>query len=505
MIPTILNLPPKLDSIHSIRPPSLQGFSIPPLEVSFDDAPHETSLAQLSRKPCFKNAFLALKDIIYSFENFQDLDAAKALLSEFKEASTELSLCHIPIVHRFYFHIWHINKSANEHIHGDQWGEIHAFDDPCVFLKALKTTLRELLPLKILEELDRLESPINKAKTKSLSLNLSDLPQEYLELFDRYLVFFQDPANQCQEAIPNILEKIRITSPSWAQRKRTIQSACEEAHDHPLYSKSLFWVTGSNTHSLAGVLKAIDIDTFENTASLVPTGLLLKEGIAPLSGELGDGISEHGVNQNHLSGVLAEAYSGALMYAKQADFYFDKDESLAILFKYFSDLSKTSLEAITIQDLFKLKIFLIRAYEYAELPSESLVHIQARLSTWTTKDSLHLKPKSFLINDLIPFLKSCKRSTLSPELTSIISKKAEALIYGISEESDEMHALINRRIRGDVRLETSLKGPLKLGDHIDFAITSSKESASVLNSFLPFKVLSFEAGVYLLSRQGKTE
>lgn len=501
MIPVLLPPPPQLDIFSSIRPPCLQGFSLPPLEVSFDD----TSLVQLSKKPSFKNAFIALSEIISSFESSHDLDAAKALLSEFKEASTELSLAHIPIVHRFYFHIWHISKLTNENIHGDQWGEIHAFDDPCVLMKALKATLRELLPLKILEELNRLESPINKAKAKSLSLNPADLPQEYLELFDRYLIFFQDPSNQCQETITNILEKVRITSPSWAERKKAILNACEEAHDHPLYTRSLFWVTGSNTHSLAGVLKAIDIDTFENTASLIPTGMLLKEGIAPLSGELGDGISEHGVNQNHLSGVLAEAYSGALMYAKQSDFYFDKEESVASLFKFFSDLTKSSFEAITINELFKLKIFLIRAYEYGDLPEESLIHIQARLSTWITNDSLQLKAKSYLINDLIPFLKSCKRSILSPELSSIISKKAEALIYGISEESDEVQSFVNRRIRGDVRLETSLRGPLKLGDHIDFAITSSKESAGILNSFLPFKVLSFEAGLYLLSRQGKTE
>jgi hypothetical protein len=500
MLPTSLSF--KQDSLACIRPPNLQGFFFPPADFTFDvDPVTESNLSKLKSKQSFNHAFFAWRDICDELVKNGNVASTRIDILEFQEATLDLHILHIPIVHRLYFHIWRISKSISPEIEGDRWGEFHAFDDPEILLSSMKAVLLELLPLRIQEDLTRLESPIRKAKSHSLE----EITDEYKKLFERYLLFFENPASNCHESIEAILEKIRVESPSWARRKESITGSCLEAHKHPLFNKSLFWLTGSSTHSLAGVLKSSELPSCDYTPSLIPTGMLLKEGITPLSGELGDGISQNGVNMKHLSGVLAEAHIGAFSYATQSAFYFDKDLAISTLLEMLKSFSEAHISSLSCTDFSRLKIALIRAFEYADLPSESLVFIKFKLSQLATSDELQAKAKTYLIDDLLPFISKLHKTPLRPEIEAIVSSRASALIYGISEESEENSSLINRRITGDVKGETSLKGPLKLGSCVDFAITSCEIARLILNRILPFEVLSLDAGRYLLSRQGKED
>lgn len=477
----------------------LASFSEP---VSFEEVTPEASQFEiLASEQTFKNAYFTFQCIINEFESSLSLETLRDKLHEFHLSSTTLTISDIPVIHRLYFHIWDLSVKKDPSIHGDRWGEIHAYDDQGILHEALKKTAFELYYLKIQEALTRFESPIRKAKTGSLSHNPQHLSKEYLELFERFLEFFEDPKKDTADSFNDILSSIRIESPSWMRKKTHIIRSCVEARMHPLYNKPLFWVTGSSTHSLVGVFKAREHAFTYYKPSLVPTGMLLKHDIVPLSGELGDGITTRGVNQEHLSGVLAEAYKGALMYACINSFYFDRHQATTSFEDSFrSFLSLKPSKDLTTQ-LDRLKIKLIRAVSYGHLPADSIPAIKAELLAWASAHHLDLKT----LEAFIGLLDTIKKEDLPSELEELIDTKAEPLLYGISSFSEESEDLINRRIKGDVRLETSLRGPLALGNLVDIAITSNPQAAKMLNTLLPFPVLSFDAGKYLLSRQGKTD
>lgn len=72
--------------------------------------------------------------------------------------------------------------------------------------------------------------------------------------------------------------------------------------------RNLKWMTGSNGHyALPGLTHTND--------TLIPTGKLITQRIAPLGGELGNGVSPDGVNQLGLSGVGPEFSATAWKYA----------------------------------------------------------------------------------------------------------------------------------------------------------------------------------------------
>lgn len=494
---SLINTAPKQTSLDSIRPCDLPTFDFSLSTTIISDKKNDINLEKLQTSPCYTYAYNAIFDLITSFEIDLNIDKARLFLEIFHKSVSTLLIHEDLIINRLYFYIWHFSKMKNSSIEGDRWGEFHAFDDPEILLISLKAVSIELLAAKIEEELNRIESPIRKIKNKKLSAK--DFTEEYQKLFDRYLIFFQNPVGMSDVAIDTIFEKIRLESPSWAKKKENISKSCLEAHQHPLFGKSLFWITGSSNHSLVGVIKGAELTSCDFTPSLIPTGLLLKQNIAPLSGELGDGITESGVNQKHLSGVAAPFYKEAVIYSLRSSFYFSKDKAKSKLDQLLLDLFKTPPETISLSDLYKLKIALIRVFEYTDISEEFITLVYSQLHSWIVANTIEMKCQSYLKDDLFPYLEKFKKTFPLPMIQSIIESKAHPLIYGMSEENP---SLINRRIKSDVPGEIALKGPLKLSEKsIDFAITSDSTSSFILNKILPFPVLSFEAGCYLLQQQ----
>lgn len=505
MFPLSLSIPAPLFQLEALRPEPLSFAAKPDSDLFVGEELKSTNLDKLKSLKSYTHAHKAFQDILETLKTDENIQTAQSALTEFHEASADLLLDDIPICHKLYYHIWNFSHQKDPAIHGDHWGEIHAFEDLDILIKSMQAVSFQLFTRRISEQVDRLDSPIRKARSDILDDSMIALSAEYTDLIDRFMIFLKDPSSDSGESMSQILAKIRVDSPSWAKRKKHIVSSCEEAHRHPLINKPLFWITGSNSHSLAGVMHAKELAEFDHTPSLIPTGVLLSSGIAPLSGELGDGITEKGVNQKHLSGVLAEAFEGAVSYALNSELYFDKKLSTTALFELISELNHKKFETIALADLLRCKCLLIRAYQFGDLADESFLIIKATLTTWYNANKLSPQCQLYMEKDFLPFLQNIKKMTISANLASIVAKKASPLLYGISCESDEVSEKINRRIRGDVRLETSLRGPLQLGDLVDFAISSDPEAASILNEILKYKVLSFDAGRYLLSRQNRVD
>ena len=74
--------------------------------------------------------------------------------------------------------------------------------------------------------------------------------------------------------------------------------------------KPITWATGSDGRYIFLMLP-------KTNYCLVPTGELLRLGLAPICGELDNGASLFGVNQHHLSGVPAECFDTAVTYVKR--------------------------------------------------------------------------------------------------------------------------------------------------------------------------------------------
>lgn len=75
------------------------------------------------------------------------------------------------------------------------------------------------------------------------------------------------------------------------------------------------WVSGSSSASLIGIDDVSTSRLTNQKHALVPTGMLLENGVTPLTGELEWGIASNGVNQRCLSGVPPNFAAKAVGYA----------------------------------------------------------------------------------------------------------------------------------------------------------------------------------------------
>jgi hypothetical protein len=111
--------------------------------------------------------------------------------------------------------------------------------------------------------------------------------------------------------------------------------------------------------------------------------------------------------------------------------------------------------------------------------------------------------KTYIACELLPLMETLKPAFLSAKEAELIYGKAHPLILGISKLTDEISDKITV-VRGtDIRGETSIRGPLFLGEHIDFIITSAESLEAVkelLQESVPYPILSYEEALYLLAK-----
>jgi hypothetical protein len=271
-----------------------------------------------------------------------------------------------------------------------------------------------------------------------------------------------------------------------------------EAEAHPLYGKSLGFLTGTTTQAAPGIAKR---------SALVPTGMLLKEHEAPICGEVASGISKRGINQKHLSFVEADFYPTALEYALNQNFVFSKEKALSELSESMRSFLLQKPHKSTMDLLICLKLKLIRATLYADLPKESISIIKAEIKAALSTKDFDEECRHFIENDILTCIDALSSKVISPKELELIYGKAHPLIFGISTLTDEIADKI-KVVRGvDIRGETSIEGPLKLGEHIDFMIVADESFEIVKELFedkVPYPILSYQAALYLLAKAPKT-
>lgn len=134
------------------------------------------------------------------------------------------------------------------------------------------------------------------------------------------------------------------------------------------------WVTGSSSASLIGIE---EYATKCGDPALVPTGRLLRDhNIVPLTGECGFGLSKNGINNEHLSGVLAYNFVSAFSYAKEAlKWTFNKKETLERLATTVDSFG--SPKDIFYFSINEIKVPILRLLQYGELTQEEHQRVEA--------------------------------------------------------------------------------------------------------------------------------
>jgi len=164
--------------------------------------------------------------------------------------------------------------------------------------------------------------------------------------------------------------------------------------------------------------------------------------------------------------------------------------------------SKSSMDL-----LIALKLRLIRAILFADLPKESISVIKAQITSALSTHGFDEECRHFIENDILPCFETLSSKVLSSKELELIYGKAHPLIFGISTLSDGIADKI-KVVRGaDIRGETSIEGPLKLGDDIDFIIVADEMLDIIKELFedkVPYPILSYQAALYLLAKAPRT-
>lgn len=473
------------------------------IETSFDEglkttlfSPQPDPFKKLEKENTLENAVSALFFIKDSL-NTESLEQICHYFEKLHVSTLSLKVHGMPINHRVFEYVYQVAKKTDAGVGGERWGEIHAFDDLKRLDNAIDLAAQEILTFFLFEQFKRFESPI--AKVKNRTFEEAKLTPENKKAIDEFLaVFEKDPSKIRHLSLEERLHLIRIESPNFPSYKKKVIGAVTSARMHPLSrEETLFALTGTTTQAALGIKKH---------GGLIPTGKLLKCGDAPLCGEVDAGIKKKGINQSHLSFVDIHHYETALEYALNKKFVFSKEKALQELNQVMKEFLLRTPELGFIDLLISLKLKFIRACLFADLSKESIASIQAQI-----KAALAIKPMDeecsiFIEKDLLPLIETLKPTILKPQEAALIYGEAYPLILGISKLTDTLQDKI-KIVRGtDIRGEISIRGPLSLGDDIDFIISSDETVELIQELFeksVPYPILSYSEALYILAKAKK--
>jgi len=248
-----------------------------------------------------------------------------------------------------------------------------------------------------------------------------------------------------------------------------LQELIAASVEHRLHKRPIQWLSGSRSSALPLIFQK---RLFFEKPSLIPTGMLLERGIAPLCGELFVGILfDNGINHTHLSGTTLINFPLALRYAQtNAPFCIgEKKKKLFSLLSYCEKNSCIHLEATL------LAIIVLQLLEMDGLSVPEKEEIKARLLTCKLKFP---KPIDATLNAL---------ETVSPLPLSSIERSfiedSFPLIFGsLADETFEENDLIHfSPIQLSEQKEKTLKGPRALGEKIQFLFVPEEKVDIVRN------------------------
>jgi hypothetical protein len=172
--------------------------------------------------------------------------------------------------------------------------------------------------------------------------------EELLRKFNRFL---QEDALGCDKAK-------RISA------KAMIWEAYREIH--PFRDRSIQWIHGSTSAALP-IMMRFQREVGGERPALVPTGMLLKHNLVPLTGELCNGISVMGINRTALSGMGFYNLDVAESYARRRGPFGVKGPPLPMYVmnfekekKIIDDYQKLDIKDLSMGSLLRLKVAVLR-------------------------------------------------------------------------------------------------------------------------------------------------
>jgi len=119
----------------------------------------------------------------------------------------------------------------------------------------------------------------------------------------------------------------------WNTIRKRIWNASEEAKDFLQQDKKITFITGSKSSTIPLIIKIPHLAPhLGEKPALIPTGELLRNHIAPLTGELGYGILENGINQIALSGMRFAGLTTCMSYATAKGMNFQAEKEIEKIF-----------------------------------------------------------------------------------------------------------------------------------------------------------------------------
>lgn len=305
----------------------------------------------------------------------------------------------------------------------------------------------------------------------------------------------------------------------WKTIWRKLQKGLLEAYQRarlfssPSTFHTLTWVTGTTTATLVPIMR-MQIPKLHGPA-LIPTGLLIKNGIVPLTGELWCGLQADGVNQQRLSGCrfpkifIAKEYSdkgkadGLFSLSRErmfAEGYMeDKPSSDPFVSDYFSRMQ------IAVMRLLFARAQGQEGATQALLSLKPLIQkkIAKNSSTCAQKEILPspFKNENAILTDFITLIDSEDRYKKMDEEEAFFVEKPSGLIFGswtLNPDTDFFHIFGSTYSE-----EVHILGPQKFGETIQ-VVFAEEEALERVKKYIdrfpaPFRiqVLSMKALNYL--------
>ncbi len=154
--------------------------------------------------------------------------------------------------------------------------------------------------------------------------------------------------------LKELQDDIKTRGLKWEAIKLAMREAQQEVIKNAphLLTKPLTWLHGTSQAMLPGVINMV---LPGERPSLKPTGKLLAEGFAPLTGEVGFGVaSRGGINNSALSGVDPTYYEGALSYALAQENAFARE----LVLKDILDIKADAFLSLPLLKILVLRLFL---------------------------------------------------------------------------------------------------------------------------------------------------
>ena len=263
----------------------------------------------------------------------------------------------------------------------------------------------------------------------------------------------------------SIYKDKKITSSLWQETWRNIQRrifSCGEEYRsffraESLRDKKIIWLTGSASPSLVPIFQK----QIEGRPALIPTGKLLSNNIAPLTGMLDIGLA--GINQEHLSGVKLTSSQTAIQYAEQSKtvLHYAKDkevDSINRFLRRIAQLENGKLSFFAKLVFIKAKIAAIRLAWFGVEEDTKYQLIKSLDDCYNEAQPRNI---SELIQEIRELLLNTHEFIFTPEEESLIHHPASIVWASVSKKNADL-----LYVDSDVTGEKALFGPQELGKDI---------------------------------------